>query len=108
VTESLRFYDTVAGLLRSGSSGSVMASTLLVRTLRLGVSLGLMGFERCKVGRSSGIRQWIAWANMPPERTPTRQDTTSALAGLTRYALLQGVSTARRHAGCAPDDIVAL
>ena len=36
-----------------------------------------------------------------------RQDTTSALAALTRYAPLQGISMARRHAGCAPGDIVA-
>src|SRR5262249_12751173 len=68
---------------------------------RLGVDLRLMGFERCKVGRPSGIRHGLSWENMPPGRSPMRQDNTSTLSGLASFAKLQGLLTARRHEGCA-------
>src|SRR5712691_9806504 len=70
-------------------------------TKAVGVDLRLMGFERCKVGRPSGIRHWISWENMPPGRSPMRQDNTSALSGLASFAKLQGLLTARRNEGCA-------
>src|SRR4029450_1677022 len=38
---------------------------------------------------------------MPPGRSPMRQDSTSALAGLASFAKLQDLLTARRHEGCA-------
>src|SRR5882672_2914860 len=67
----------------------------------MGVDLRLMGFERCKVGRPSGIRHWISWENMPPGRSPMREKNTSALSGLASFAKLQGLLTARRNEGCA-------
>src|SRR5215475_9096006 len=60
-----------------------------------------MGFERCKVGRPSGIRHGLSWENMPPGRSPMRQDNTSTLSGLASFAKLQGLLTARGHEGCA-------
>src|SRR5207245_1345869 len=69
--------------------------------INMGVGLRLMGFERCKVGRPSGIRHWISWENMPPGRSPMRQNNTSALSGLASFAKMQGLLTARRNEGCA-------
>src|SRR5262245_52524318 len=66
----------------------------------MGVDLRLMGFERCKVGRPSGIRHGLSWENMPPGRSPMCQDTTFTLSGLASFAKLQGLLTARRHEGC--------
>src|SRR5215813_9772977 len=60
-----------------------------------------MGFERCKVGRPSGIRHGLSWENMPPGRSPMRQDNTSTLSGLASFAKLQGLLTARGHEGSA-------
>src|SRR4029453_13163536 len=60
-----------------------------------------MGFERCKVGRPSGIRHWILSTKMPPGRAPMRQDTTSALSGLASFAKLQDLLAARSHEDCA-------
>src|SRR5712691_4265007 len=39
--------------------------------------------------------------NMPPGRSPMRQDTTSALSGLASFAKLQDLLAARSHEGCA-------
>src|SRR5262249_27542430 len=67
----------------------------------LGVYLKLMGFGRCKGGRPSGIRHWTLSTNMPAGRSPMRQDTTSALAGLASFAKLQDLLAARSQEGCA-------
>src|SRR6266702_3505447 len=83
------------------SSATSVISSLPSVVMAMGVGLRLMGFERCKVGRPSGIRHWISWENMPPGRSPMRQNNTSALSGLASFAKLQGLLTASRDEGCA-------
>src|SRR5215813_6850255 len=82
-------------------AGMLCLSTGPVVRIGMGVDLRLMGFERCKVGRPSGIRHGLSWENMPPGRSPMRQDNTSTLSGLASFAKLQGLLTARGHEGCA-------